>query len=92
MPEWRKRIYRALKRYGMFFGDTGGGAGYFGLAHEIGRQYDRVGATDPWESFATANWEETSPAGNFVGFFRYDLIHWRSALAVAAPCVSQGTC
>jgi parallel beta-helix repeat protein len=101
VPEWRERIYRAMRRYGMFAGDTGT-ADIFAIEKETGRQYTQAGVADRWRAFAQANWDAGSGT-DLVGFFRYDRvenpvthvwepINWKTALAVAAPCVSQGTC
>lgn len=92
VPAWRKRIYRAMAKYGMFFGDTGAG-GYFQIEHESGAQYTSVGRTDAWRSLVQSNgWPRDADNTGYVGFFRYDDVDWANRLRVIAPCVSQRTC
>lgn len=92
VPEWRERMYRTMAKYGMFFGDTGAG-GYFGIEHEAGIQYTRMGATDQWKAFAMANnWPRTATNDGYLTFFRFDNVDWQGRLRVIAPCVSQRTC
>lgn len=92
VPAWRERIYRAMAKYGMFFGDTGTG-GYFQIEHESGAQYTSVGRTDAWRSFVQSDgWPRDADNTGYVGFFRYDDVDWANRLRVIAPCVSQRTC
>lgn len=92
VPAWREKIYRAMAKYGMFFGDTGVG-GYFSVEYEAGIQYTSVGAADKWKQFAIDNaWPRTSDNTGYVGFFRFDNVDWANRLRVIAPCVSQRTC
>lgn len=100
-PPWRKVIYRAMARYGMFIGDTGT-ANLVQIETESDYMYSSFGRPGRWLSFARANgWfyfdgdGDGDYAGSYIGDFgnktNPDGLDWRR-LQVVAPCVSQGTC
>ena len=53
VPAWKKTILRALKRYGAYFGDTGGPG--FSLMLESPETYRSVGKPDPLVGWAAEN-------------------------------------
>jgi len=55
IPTWRKTVVRAATRYGMYFGDTGGGSTGFKFQLESPETYRSLGKTDPWLAWAQAN-------------------------------------
>lgn len=95
LPTWKKTLFRAMARYGMYFGDTGGGSNW-GVQVESDTTYTSFGRTPKYQAFAQANsWpSHLSSLVNktvYVGDFQNDL-DWASKLRVVAPCVGQGTC
>ena len=50
LPGWQKTILRAMARYGMFVGDTGGPG--WGLIIESGSSFTSFGIRDPWLALA----------------------------------------
>jgi hypothetical protein len=94
VPAWKKAILRALARYGMYLGDTGGGF----LAFESGSTYTSFGYRDPMEAFAQGHVKEgdISTWVSSGGKRRYALdvrsgVPW-NRLRVINPCVSRRSC
>jgi hypothetical protein len=88
VPAWEKTILRAMARYGMFLGDTGGYA--WGIQLESGSTYTSFGRPDPLVAFARkAGWRQSG--GRYVGRLR-DAVDWGRYLRVIAPCVTRRTC
>lgn len=98
-PAWRKTIYRAMARYGMFIGDTGT-SNLLTIERETDYMYTSFGKPGKWLAFAQENgwfyfdsggeWPETY-IGDFGDKTSPDGMDWRR-LQVVDPCVSQGTC
>ena len=94
VPTWKKTIFRAMARYGMYFGDTGGGN--WGIQVESDTTYTSFGRAAKFLAFAQSNgWTPYADAAVgrtvYVGDFQRD-IDWGSKLRVVAPCVGAGTC
>jgi hypothetical protein len=82
---WQKTILRAIARYGMFVGDTGGSS--WGIQIESGSSYTSFGHEDPWVPIAkqigAPSWR--SPAGD--SYYMLDFSRaadWGARLRVAA--------
>ncbi|MDP8975109.1 MAG: LamG domain-containing protein [Actinomycetota bacterium] len=95
VPAWKKTLMRAMARYGMFVGDTGGDS-LFAIEQESGDMYTALGHPDKWLRFAKRNgflyWpgdSTYSPA--YVGKWTNDGIPW-NRLRMIDPCVSMRTC
>jgi hypothetical protein len=89
VPPWKKAILTAMAHYGMYFGDTGGGA--WGVQTESSATYTSFGQQDP-----IMTWAKTAPGvtmwnGNWVLNLK-DGVDWARYLRVVDPCVAQGTC
>jgi hypothetical protein len=88
VPAWKKTILRAMSRYGLIMGDTGGGA--WGIQAESGSTYTSFGTPDALVDFAKASgW--TPYGGDFVADLRSG-VDWSRYVRVIDPCVSQRTC
>ena len=88
VPAWKKTILRAMARYGLIMGDTGGGA--WGIQAESGSTYTSFGTPDALVDFARASgW--TPYGGDYVADLRSG-VDWARYLRVIDPCVSQRTC
>jgi hypothetical protein len=88
VPAWKKTILRAMATYGMFVGDTGGGA--WGLRMESGSTFTSFGVADPLVALArTDGWERHENV--WVGNLR-DGVPWSTRLRVIAPCVTRRSC
>jgi hypothetical protein len=89
VPEWKKAILRAMARYGMYLGDTGGS---WGVKEEGGLTYTSFGYPDRWVRFAkSVGAPYYAPHGTWV----LDLasgVDWASRLRMIDPCESSGTC
>ena len=92
-PPWKKTILRAMARYGMYFGDTGGGR--WGIQFESGSTYTSFGYPDRLVAYAVRagvpRWRAPSGALHHV----FDLapgVDWERRLRVIHPCVSRGGC
>jgi hypothetical protein len=79
----RRALYRAMRDYGMFVGDTGSG-GLFSIEIEAGTAMRDVAARDGWP-------RTVDDRGHYLPFDR-DGIDWRAQLRVIHPCVTEGTC
>jgi hypothetical protein len=87
VPDWQKTILRAMARYGMFVGDTGGNS--WGFQFESSASYTSFGHLDPWKRLGEA-WGMPTWHGATVVSMR-EGIDW-SRLEVVDACVSRGTC
>ena len=88
VPEYRKIIFRAMAKYGLFAGDTGTGS--WGIQLESGSTYTSFGAEDA--AVAYARGAGASPSeGRYVLNIR-DGVDWKRHLRVIDPCITQGTC
>jgi hypothetical protein len=94
-PAWKKVVLRAMARYGMFVGDTGGGTSW-GVKTESGTSYTSFGYTDPWvllgRRFGVPSWESSATGTRKYLFDMRGLVDWGSRLRVVHPCVSRGRC
>ena len=91
---WKKTIFEAMARFGIFVADTGGGT--WGLRVQSDATYESFGARPRLLDFArAAGWpafDDPALARKVrVGSFETD-IRWRERLRVIAPCVSGRTC
>ena len=88
VPGWKKRILRAMARYGMYSGDTGGSS--WAVQAESGSTYTSFGGEDGLVSFARRHgvptWE-----GRYVLDLR-DGVDWARHLRVVDPCVAERSC
>jgi hypothetical protein len=88
VPEWKKTILHALRQYGAYVGDTGGGG--FNFQFESGSSYTSFGQADK-----LVDWAKTQPGiSAYAGKYVFDLatgVDW-SRMRVIDPCVSQGAC
>lgn len=89
VPRWKKTILRAMARYGMYVGDTGGGS--WGVQLESGSSHTSFGLTDPFVAFARANGWRRSGDGRYTGYLRSD-VDWGRYLRVVDPCVARRSC
>jgi hypothetical protein len=87
VPSWKKTILKAMARYGMFVGDTGGTG--WGVQFESSASYTSFGHQDPWARLGAA-WGLPQYGGKPVFDLR-EGVDW-SRLQVVEPCVAQGTC
>jgi hypothetical protein len=85
-PPWEKTILRAMARYGMFVGDTGGDA--WGIQFESGSSYTSFGYQDPWEQlgqqFRVPTWNAAGGRRRYIFDFQ-QAVDWGAKLKVAAP-------
>jgi Concanavalin A-like lectin/glucanases superfamily len=88
VPAWKKTILHALRTYGAYVGDTGGGG--FNFQFESGSSYTSFGYKD-----RLVEWGKTQPGvGLSDGKVVFDVasgVNW-SRLRVVDPCVAQRTC
>jgi hypothetical protein len=89
VPSWKKGILRAMARYGMIVGDTGGDS--WAVQYESGIQYTSLGQTDKWVELAKKFGLTKSSSGAY-GFNLRDGVDWTKNLRVIDPCVSERTC
>ena len=95
VPPWKKTILRAMARYGLYVGDTGGGF----IHAESGSTYTSFGRRDEWERFASDHLGEggiTTWISSRDGKRDYALdierdVPWER-LRVIHPCVTEATC
>lgn len=87
-PDYRKTIWKAMSKYGMYVRDTGSTSWYVSLAS--GNPYITAGQADPWRTFASAQGMyyyttgdyyllELHPAGSTLGVHVPD---WANKLRV----------
>ncbi|HEV3230352.1 MAG TPA: hypothetical protein VGY97_12820 [Solirubrobacteraceae bacterium] len=89
VPDWKKVILRAMARYGMIVGDTGG---TWGIGVDSGVVYTSFGQPDRWVTLAQ-QWGVPYYAGDRDYIF--DLgggVEWGRYLRVVSSCVSRGSC
>jgi hypothetical protein len=88
VPAWKKTILHALRTYGAYIGDTGGGG--FNFQFESGSTYTSFGVKD-----RMVEWGRTQPGVTVNdGKVVFDIasgVDW-SRLRVIDPCVTQRTC
>jgi hypothetical protein len=88
VPGWKKTILHALRTYGAYIGDTGGGG--FNFQFESGSTYTSFGEGD-----RLVEWAKTQPGVTpYKGKYVFDLaagVDW-SRMRVVDPCVSRGGC
>ena len=94
IPRWERTILQAMRRYGMFVGDTGGG-GEWGIQFESPSSFTSFGRSDPWLSLGRR--VGLAPDHQSDGTTRYvwdmrGAVDWATELRVAAPCVSHRGC
>lgn len=88
VPRWKKTILRAMARYGLYLGDTGGGA--WGIQLESGSSFTSFGRADPLVAFARKNgWRGSG--GRYSATLR-DGVDWARYLRVIDPCVTRRSC
>ena len=90
VPRWKRGILRAMARYGMFVGDTGGTP--WDLEFESGSTYTSFGYPDPTVAFAR---QQGLRPEREDGRYHFDVakgIDWSRRLRVVDPCVTQRTC
>ncbi len=90
VPDWKRTVLRALRRYGGFVGDTMNGNSSLGIMVESGAGYTSFGYEDPWMELA-----EELDAGTWEGMRVLDLDidpDWRRHLRILHPCTARGTC
>ena len=93
IKNWQRTILHAMRRYGLFVGDTGGSG--WGFKVESGTSATSFGRPDPWAALGRklrvpsyVDWDGTTR-------YTFDLgpaVDWASELRVASPCVSRGRC
>lgn len=88
VPAYKKTIFRAMARYGMYFGDTGSNA--WAIQAESGSTYTSFGLEDALVTYGRAAGVPTYN-GDYVFNIR-DGVDWKSRLRVVAACSTQGTC
>ncbi len=83
-PAWQRTILRAMARYGLYVGDTGGGF----LKIESGSSYTSFGLTDPWVGIAReaglSPWHDGSTGKDVYTFDLSKAVDWAGRLKVAA--------
>ncbi|MET0615666.1 MAG: hypothetical protein ABW142_09480 [Thermoleophilaceae bacterium] len=88
VPRWKKTILQALRTYGAYIGDTGGGG--FNFQFQSGSTYTSFGQAD-----RLVEWAHTQPGVSlYNGKYVLDLapgVDW-SRLRVIDPCVTSGSC
>jgi hypothetical protein len=88
-PRWKRGILRALARYGMFVGDTGGSP--WDLEFESGSTYTSFGYPDPILALAKRLGIPREDDGRYH-YELDDVVDWRSRLRVIDPCVTERSC
>jgi hypothetical protein len=89
VPEYRKIVLRAMARYGMYVGDTGG---TWGVKEESGATYSSLGYKDKWIEYAKqVGVPYYAPDDDWVFNLR-DGVDWRRHLRVVDPCEANGSC
>jgi hypothetical protein len=80
ISDWQKTILQALREYGGYIGDTGGGW----LKPEGPETYTSFGYPDPWDTLGAEVGVPQDDSGHYV-FNMRDAVDWRSKLQVAGP-------
>jgi hypothetical protein len=89
VPPWKRTILRAMARYGMYAGDTGGSP--WDLEFESGSTYTSFDRPDPLVALA----QDAGIRPGADGVYRFDLaggVDWARRLRVVEPCVARGSC
>jgi hypothetical protein len=89
VPRWKRAILRAMARYGMYVGDTGGSP--WDLELESGSTYTSFGYEDPAVAYARRAGIRPQPDGTYP-FDVASGVDWRGRLRVIDPCVTERTC
>jgi hypothetical protein len=89
VPTWKKAILRAMARYGMYVGDTGG---TWGIKQEGGTTYTSFGYPDKWLSISQLLAGVMFFPDNTYMLNLRDDVDWARDLRVIEPCVAEGTC
>jgi hypothetical protein len=87
VPGWKKTILRAMARYGMYVGDTGGS---WALEQEGGRTYTSFGDEDRWVSLAKRLGVPYNANDGVWIFNLRDGVDWARYLRVL--CAARGSC
>ena len=87
VPAWQKTILRAMARYGLYVGDTGGSG--WGIQFESGSSFTSFGQADPWvalgDQYGVTKWTEPN-SGRVLRIWDFGgAVDWSSNLSVAAP-------
>jgi hypothetical protein len=93
IPTWQKTILRAMRRYGMYIGDTGGSG--WGIKVESGSSATSFGRPDPWSTLARRLGLAAYAGRDGRALYTFDLgpaVDWSRELRVASPCVARGRC
>jgi Concanavalin A-like lectin/glucanases superfamily len=96
-PPWKQAMLRAIRDYGLYFGDTGGG--WVGAAFESGSSYTSYGVQDKLVTYGSQHIADpgsaiTSWSSNGRTNYVFQLVKdvdW-SHLQLVDPCVIQRTC
>jgi hypothetical protein len=94
LPRWERTILQAMRRYGMFVGDTGGG-GDWGIQFESPSSFTSFGRSDPWSLLGRQVGLSPYPESDGTTRYFWDMrgaVDWATELRVAAPCVSHRGC
>jgi hypothetical protein len=82
-PAWQKTILRAMARYGLYVGDTGGGF----LKIESASSYTSFGKADPWTQVAKdagiSPWRDPATGQETYSFDLSEAVDWEADLQVA---------
>jgi hypothetical protein len=91
VPQWKKVILEALRKYGMIIGDTGGGSIAFGLQFESGMVDRSFGRAEKVDQYAIAqgvpSWYDPAIGRTLHIFDLAPGVAWASRLRVIDPCV-----
>jgi hypothetical protein len=82
VPQWQKPILQALRVYGGYIGDTGGG-GRPGFKVEGAEGYTSFGYPDPWNTLGANLGLPTNANGDYI-FDMSKAVDWHN-LRVALP-------
>jgi hypothetical protein len=89
VPGWKKTILRAMARYGMYVGDTGGS---WAIEQEGGRTYTSFGHEDRWVRLAKRLGVPFNPDDGVWVFNLRDGVDWARHLRVVHPCEARRSC
>jgi hypothetical protein len=100
ITNWQRTMLYAMRKYGMYFDDTGT-FGSFALRIGSGNQYTSIGSSDEWYSWGSSNWERycptppydcTQPPVDYIGKWDNALQALANHLFVLQSCVAEGIC
>jgi hypothetical protein len=94
-PAWQKTILRAMARYGLYVGDTGGNG--WGIGVESGASETSFGLPDPWTLLGRRFRVPSHPIDQAGGrrYYRFNLqdaVDWAAHLRILAVCVARRHC